>query len=51
MSKIELIKELVARLNKASEAYYKYDNPIMSDKEYDSLFNIILFEAFVDLDL
>ena len=37
MSKIELIKELVARLNKASEAYYKYDNPIMSDKEYDSL--------------
>lgn len=37
MSKVELIKELVARLNKASEAYYKYDNPIMSDKEYDSL--------------
>ena len=37
MSKVELIKELVARLNKASEAYYKYDNPIMSDKEYDAL--------------
>ena len=31
------IKELVALLNKASEAYYKYDKPIMSDKEYDTL--------------
>ena len=37
MNKIDRIKELVEFLNKASEAYYKYDNPIMSDKEYDSL--------------
>jgi DNA ligase (NAD+) len=35
--KIDKIKELVEQLNKASEAYYKYDKPIMSDKEYDSL--------------
>lgn len=37
MNKIDRIKELVEFLNKASEAYYKYDNPIMSDKEYDAL--------------
>lgn len=37
MNKINRIKELVVLLNKASEAYYKYDNPIMSDKEYDTL--------------
>lgn len=34
---IDRIKELVELLNKASEAYYKYDSPIMSDKEYDTL--------------
>lgn len=37
MNKIDRIKELVEQLNKASEAYYKYDKPIMSDKEYDCL--------------
>lgn len=37
MNKIDRIKELVELLNKASEAYYKYDNPIMNDKEYDAL--------------
>lgn len=37
MSKIDKIKELVEQLNQASEAYYKYDNPIMSDKAYDFL--------------
>ena len=37
MDKVNRIKELVELLNKASEAYYKYDNPIMSDKEYDAL--------------
>lgn len=37
MNKIDRIKELVELLNKASEAYYKYDSPIMSDKEYDTL--------------
>lgn len=37
MTKIERIKELVEQLSKASEAYYKYDKPIISDKEYDFL--------------
>ena len=37
MNKIDRIKELVEQLNIASEAYYKYDKPIMSDKEYDVL--------------
>ena len=31
--------ELIEQLSKASEAYYKYDNPIMSDKEYDALYD------------
>ena len=39
MNKPERIKELVAILQNASIAYYKYDSPIMSDKEYDSLFD------------
>jgi len=37
MNKIDRIKELVEQLNQASEAYYKYDKPTMSDKEYDTL--------------
>lgn len=36
---IERLKKLTFKLCKASEAYYKYDNPIMSDKEYDDLYN------------
>ena len=39
MYKIERIKELVELLNKASDAYYVNDNPIMSDKEYDKLYD------------
>lgn len=39
MSKIERIKELVKLLSKASDAYYVNDNPIMSDKEYDKLYD------------
>ncbi len=39
MNKIERIKELVELLNKASTAYYVNDNPIMSDKEYDKLYD------------
>ncbi len=39
MNKIERIKELVELLNKASDAYYVNDNPIMSDKEYDKLYD------------
>lgn len=39
MEKIDRIKELVELLNKASAAYYVNDNPIMSDKEYDRLYD------------
>ena len=37
--KIERIKELVELLNKASDAYYVNDKPIMSDKQYDELYD------------
>lgn len=39
MNKIDRIKELVKLLNKASDAYYVNDDPIMSDKEYDKLYD------------
>lgn len=39
MEKIERIKELVDILNKASDAYYVNDSPIMSDKKYDELYD------------
>lgn len=39
MNKIDRIKELVNLLNKASDAYYVNDNPIMSDKEYDKFYD------------
>ena len=39
MDKIERIKELVEILNKASDAYYVNDNPIMPDKKYDELYD------------
>jgi len=39
MGKIERIKQLVELLNKASDAYYVNDQPIMSDKMYDELYD------------
>ena len=42
MNKIDIatrVKELTAQLHKASIAYYKYDNPIMTDKHYDELYD------------
>lgn len=39
MSKINRIKELVELLNKASDTYYNTSNTIMSDYEFDSLFD------------
>ena len=39
MQEIKRIKELVSILNKASYAYYAKDNPIMSDKQYDDLYD------------
>ena len=39
MDKINRIKELVNILHKASIAYYRDDNPVMSDKQYDDLYD------------
>lgn len=39
MEKIERIKELVELLDRASDAYYVNDNPIMPDKKYDELYD------------
>ena len=39
MDKINRIKELVDVLHKASIAYYRDDNPVMSDKQYDALYD------------
>ena len=39
MYKIKRIQELVELLSKASDAYYVNDKPIMSDKEYDALYD------------
>lgn len=37
MKKIERIKYLVKHLNDACDAYYKNDNPFLSDKQFDDL--------------
>ena len=39
MNKTERIKELVEILNKASKAYYQEDNEIMTNFEYDKLYD------------
>ena len=39
MDKISRIKEVVDVLHKASIAYYRDDNPVMSDKQYDDLYD------------
>lgn len=39
MDKLNRIKKLVDTLHKASVAYYQYDNPVMSDKHYDDLYD------------
>lgn len=39
MDKIGRIKALVGILQKASYAYYGLDNPLMTDKEYDDLYD------------
>ena len=38
-SKVERIKYLVETLNKASKAYYAQDREIMSNFEYDKLYD------------
>lgn len=39
MNKADRIRELIEELNRAANAYYKYDNPIMTDKQYDDLYD------------
>lgn len=39
LNKVDRIKELVEELNKAANAYYKYDNLTMTDKQYDDLYD------------
>ena len=43
MNKIDRIKELVDVLHKASIAYYRDDKPVMSDKQYDDLYDELNF--------
>ncbi|MCQ2556009.1 MAG: NAD-dependent DNA ligase LigA, partial [Clostridia bacterium] len=38
MSKEERMQWLVAEINKHNENYYVYDNPTISDAEYDALY-------------
>ena len=38
-SKLDRIKELVKLLNEASKAYYQQDTEIMSNREYDMLYD------------
>ena len=42
LSKIKRIKEIISLLNKASYAYYGQDQSIMSDKQYDDLYDELL---------
>ena len=43
---MERMKELVVLLNRASKAYYQQDKEIMSDKEYDALYDeLVSLEA------
>ena len=39
MEKQQRIKELVAQLNEASRAYYQEDREVMSNREYDALYD------------
>ena len=39
MEKLERMRELIAQLKLEDEAYYVEDNPRISDKQYDALFD------------
>lgn len=38
-NKIDQMNTLISKLRDASEAYYKYDLPVMTDREYDSAYD------------
>ena len=42
MDKIEEMKSLITELNSANIAYYRDDNPIMSDKQYDAKYDRLI---------
>ena len=42
MNESTRIKDLIQILNKANKAYYSESNPIMSDLEYDILYDELL---------
>jgi len=37
MNDLQKMKDLIEKINKADEAYFKNDSPIMTDREYDAL--------------
>lgn len=39
MNKLDRLKKLTEKLHKASIAYYQYDNPIYTDKQYDDMYD------------
>ena len=39
MNETERMKELVKKLNEAAKAYYQEDREIMSNREYDALYD------------
>jgi len=39
---LQRMKELIPLINEADTAYYKYDSPMMTDREYDQLYNELL---------
>lgn len=39
MNKVDRIKELISTLNKASDAYYNSGDPIMTDYEWDNMYD------------
>ena len=38
-NRLERMRELVSYLNKASHAYYVMDDPVISDMQYDKLYD------------
>ena len=42
MTELNVMREIVDRLNAAARAYYYSDEPVMSDKDYDALYDELL---------